>query len=29
VVTESQLNGKIVSKAVSVFMDPTDYSPIK
>ncbi|OLE85351.1 MAG: hypothetical protein AUF76_01070 [Acidobacteria bacterium 13_1_20CM_2_65_9] len=27
--TESQVNGRIVSKVVSVFMDPTDYSPIK
>jgi hypothetical protein len=27
--TESQVNGKIVSKAVSVFMDATDYSPMK
>jgi len=26
---ESQVNGRIVSKVVSVFMDPTDYSPIK
>jgi NIPSNAP protein len=26
---ESQVNGKIVSKAVSVFMDATDYSPLK
>ena len=26
---ESQVNGKIVSKVVSVFADPTDYSPIK
>jgi len=27
--TESQVNGRIVSKVVSVFMDATDYSPIK
>ena len=27
--TESQVNGRIVSKVVSVFADPTDYSPIK
>jgi hypothetical protein len=26
---ESEANGKIVSKVVSVFMDPTDFSPIK
>jgi len=26
---ESQVNGRIVSGLVSVFMDPTDYSPIK
>jgi len=26
---ESQVNGRIVSKVVSVFADPTDYSPIK
>ncbi len=26
---ESQANGKIVSKAVSVFMEPTDYSPLR
>ena len=26
--TESQVNGRIVSKVVSVYMDPTDYSPI-
>ena len=26
---ESQVNGRIVSKVVSVFMDATDYSPIK
>ena len=26
---ESQVNGRIVSKVVSVFMDPTDYSPLK
>jgi hypothetical protein len=27
--TESQVNGKIVSSVVSIFMDPADYSPIK
>jgi len=27
--TESQVNGRIVSGVVSVFMDATDYSPIK
>jgi hypothetical protein len=27
--TESQVNGRIVSKVESVFMDPTDYSPLK
>lgn len=26
---ESEANGKIVSKMESVFMDPTDFSPIK
>ena len=26
---ESQVNGRIVSGVVSVFMDPADYSPIK
>ena len=26
---ESQVNGRIVSKVVSVFADPTDYSPMK
>jgi hypothetical protein len=26
---ESQINGKIVSKVESVFLDPTDFSPIK
>jgi len=26
---DSQVNGRIVSKVVSVFADPTDYSPIK
>jgi hypothetical protein len=26
---ESEANGKIVSKVVSVFGDPTDYSPLK
>jgi NIPSNAP len=27
--TESQINGKIVAKVESVFLDPTNYSPIK
>jgi hypothetical protein len=27
--TESQVNGRIVTKVVSVFADPTDYSPMK
>ena len=27
--TESQVNGRIVSKVVSVFMDAADYSPLK
>ena len=27
--TESQVNGKIVAKVESVFLDPTDYSPMK
>jgi hypothetical protein len=27
--TESQVNGRIVSKVVSVFADPADYSPMK
>ena len=27
--TDSQVNGRIVSKVVSVFGDPTDYSPLK
>jgi hypothetical protein len=27
--TESQVNGRIVTKVVSVFMDATDYSPLK
>ncbi len=27
--TESEKNGKIVAKVESVFMDPTDYSPMK
>jgi hypothetical protein len=27
--TESQVNGRIVSKVVSVFGEPTDYSPMK
>ena len=27
--SESQVNGRIVSKVVSVFMEPTDYSPLK
>jgi hypothetical protein len=26
---DSQVNGRIVSKVVSVFADPTDYSPVK
>jgi len=26
---ESQVDGPIVSKVVSVYMDATDYSPIK
>ena len=26
---DSQVNGRIVSKVVSVFGDPTDYSPMK
>ena len=26
---ESQVNGRIVAKVVSVFMDATDYSPLK
>jgi hypothetical protein len=26
---ESQVNGKIVAKVESVFLDPTDYSPMK
>jgi NIPSNAP len=26
---ESQVDGKIVEKSESVFMDPTDYSPLK
>jgi hypothetical protein len=26
---ESEANGKIVNKVVSVFMDPTDFSPVK
>jgi len=29
VAKESEANGKIVEKTESVFMDPTDYSPIK
>ena len=29
VAADSQVNGRIVSKVVSVFGDPTDYSPIK
>lgn len=29
VAAESQVNGRIVSKVVSVFADPTDYSPMK
>jgi hypothetical protein len=27
--TESQVNGRIVSNVVSVFMDPADFSPIR
>ena len=27
--TESQVNGRIVSTVESVFMDPTDFSPVK
>jgi hypothetical protein len=27
--TESQVNGRIVSRVVSVFADPADYSPMK
>jgi len=29
VASESQVNGPIVSKVESIFLDPTDYSPIK
>jgi hypothetical protein len=29
VAADSQINGRIVSKVVSVFADPTDYSPMK
>ena len=29
VASESQVNGRIVSNVVSVFLDPTDYSPLK
>jgi hypothetical protein len=29
VAQESQVNGKIVAKVESVFMDATDYSPMK
>ena len=29
VASESQVNGPIISKVESVFLDPTDYSPIK
>ena len=29
VATESQVNGKIVAKVESVFLEPTDYSPMK
>jgi hypothetical protein len=29
VATESQLNGPIISRVESMFLDPTDYSPIK
>lgn len=27
--TESQINGRLVNKVVSVYTDPTDYSPLK
>lgn len=27
--TESEVNGRLVKKVDSVFMDPTDYSPMK
>ena len=27
--TESEVNGRLTSKVVSVFADPTDYSPMK
>jgi hypothetical protein len=29
VAQESQVNGKIVAKVESVFLDATDYSPMK
>jgi hypothetical protein len=29
VAKDTQMNGPIVSKVVSVFADPTDYSPMK
>ena len=29
VANQSQVNGKIVAKVESVFLDPTDYSPMK
>jgi hypothetical protein len=29
VANDSQVNGKIVSKVESVFLDPADYSPLK
>src|SRR5471032_2382627 len=29
VAADSQVNGRIVTKVVSVFADPTDYSPMK
>jgi hypothetical protein len=29
VANDSQVNGKIVAKVDSVFLDPTDYSPLK
>jgi len=29
VANDSQVNGKIVAKVESVFLDPTDYSPMK
>jgi NIPSNAP len=29
VASESQINGRILSKAESIYLDPTDYSPMK